>query len=132
MLEAKKNGYSDIQISQCLKGTYTEDDVRNKRKGYNITPFTKQIDTLAAEYPAATNYLYMTYHGMEDDVEGADGGIITLGSGAYRIGSSIEFDWCGTLRVVFSVESPSLYFSDHLFLTRLLLLTFLTMCMKQV
>ena len=95
MLEAKKNGYSDTQISQCLKGTYTEDDIRNKRKGYGITPFTKQIDTLAAEYPAATNYLYMTYHGMEDDVEGADGGIITLGSGAYRIGSSIEFDWCG-------------------------------------
>ena len=95
MLEAKQNGYSDKQITQCLKGTYTEDDVRNKRKGYGITPFTKQIDTLAAEYPAATNYLYMTYHGMEDDVEGADGGIITLGSGAYRIGSSIEFDWCG-------------------------------------
>ena len=59
-----------------------------------ITPHTKQIDTLAAEYPADTNYLYMTYHGSEDDVTSANGGVIVLGSGAYRIGSSIEFDWC--------------------------------------
>ena len=95
MLEAKKMGYSDQQIAACLKGEYTEDDIRNKRVGYGITPWTKQIDTLAAEYPAATNYLYMTYHGAEDDVPSADGGVITIGSGAYRIGSSIEFDWCG-------------------------------------
>lgn len=65
-----------------------------KRKSFNITPNTKQIDTLAAEYPADTNYLYTTYHGSEDDVEPANGGVMVLGSGAYRIGSSIEFDWC--------------------------------------
>jgi len=95
MLEAKQMGYSDQQIAACLKGEYTEDDIRSKRIGYGITPWTKQIDTLAAEYPAATNYLYTTYHGDESDVESADGGVIVLGSGAYRIGSSIEFDWCG-------------------------------------
>ena len=95
MIEAKKMGYSDRQIAACLKGDPTEDDVRQKRIGAGILPYTKQIDTLAAEYPAATNYLYMTYHGMESDVESANGGVIVLGSGAYRIGSSIEFDWCG-------------------------------------
>ena len=95
MLEAKKNGFSDIQIAESVKGGATEDDVRNKRIAAGIQPYTKQIDTLAAEYPAATNYLYMTYHGQEDDVESANGGVIVLGSGAYRIGSSIEFDWCG-------------------------------------
>merc|ERR1712003_591678 len=93
MLEAKKNGYSDRQIAECTKST--EDDVRAKRQSFGIVPMTKQIDTLAAEYPADTNYLYTTYHGMEDDVESADGGVMVLGSGAYRIGSSIEFDWCG-------------------------------------
>jgi len=95
MLDAKKMGYSDQQIAAILKGEYTEDDIRNKRIGYGITPHTKQIDTLAAEYPAATNYLYMTYHGSESDVPSANGGVIVIGSGAYRIGSSIEFDWCG-------------------------------------
>ncbi|CAB9507048.1 Carbamoyl-phosphate synthase large chain [Seminavis robusta] len=95
MLEAKKNGYSDIQISHAVKGGSDEDTVRQKRIGMGIEPHTKQIDTLAAEYPADTNYLYMTYHGSESDVDSADGGVIVLGSGAYRIGSSIEFDWCG-------------------------------------
>jgi carbamoyl-phosphate synthase (ammonia) len=95
LLEAKKMGYSDVQIAACLKGTYKEDDVRNKRVKAGILPYTKQIDTLAAEYPADTNYLYMTYHANESDVESANGGAIVLGSGAYRIGSSIEFDWCG-------------------------------------
>lgn len=95
LMEAKKMGYSDVQIANCLKGGATEDQVRAKRLAAGIVPFSKQIDTLAAEYPAATNYLYMTYHGMENDVEPADGGIVVLGSGAYRIGSSIEFDWCG-------------------------------------
>lgn len=93
LLEAKKNGYSDKQIAVCTNSS--EEDVRMKRKSFNITPNTKQIDTLAAEYPADTNYLYTTYHGSEDDVEPADGGVMVLGSGAYRIGSSIEFDWCG-------------------------------------
>jgi carbamoyl-phosphate synthase (ammonia) len=95
MMEAKKMGYSDKQIAACLKMGATEDEVRTKRKGFGIVPHTKQIDTLAAEYPASTNYLYMTYHGMENDVESANGGLIVLGSGCYRIGSSIEFDWCG-------------------------------------
>ena len=92
--EAKQNGYSDIQIAACSKGNATEDDVRAKRTAAGIVPFIKQIDTLAAEFPAETNYLYMTYHGAENDVEPANGGVVVLGSGAYRIGSSIEFDWC--------------------------------------
>lgn len=95
MLEAKKNGYSDIQIARAVKGGSDEDTVRQKRIGMGIEPVTKQIDTLAGEVPADTNYLYMTYHGQENDVEPSNGGIIVLGSGAYRIGSSIEFDWCG-------------------------------------
>jgi carbamoyl-phosphate synthase large subunit len=94
MLEAKKLGYSDQQIAGILKGGATENSVREKRIGFGIEPVTKQIDTLAAEYPAATNYLYMTYHGAENDVEPSNGGVAVLGSGAYRIGSSIEFDWC--------------------------------------
>lgn len=94
MMEAKKMGYSDVQIAACTKGSSTEDDVRAKRTSAGIVPYIKQIDTLAAEYPAETNYLYMTYHAMENDVESSDGGVIVLGSGAYRIGSSIEFDWC--------------------------------------
>jgi len=95
LLEAKKNGYSDRQIADCVSDDATEDDIRTKRKAAGIMPHTKQIDTLAAEYPASTNYLYMTYHGMESDVESSNGGVIVLGSGCYRIGSSIEFDWCG-------------------------------------
>jgi len=95
MMEAKKLGYSDQQIAGMLKGGSTENSVREKRIGFGIEPFTKQIDTLAAEYPAATNYLYMTYHGSENDVQSSNGGVAVIGSGAYRIGSSIEFDWCG-------------------------------------
>jgi carbamoyl-phosphate synthase (ammonia) len=95
MIEAKKNGYSDIQIAGTVKGGSDEDTVRAKRISMGVEPYIKQIDTLAAEYPADTNYLYMTYHGSESDVDSADGGVIVLGSGAYRIGSSIEFDWCG-------------------------------------
>ena len=94
LMEAKQNGYSDIQIAACSKGDATEDQVRAKRTAAGIVPYIKQIDTLAAEFPAETNYLYMTYHGSENDVEPANGGVVVLGSGAYRIGSSIEFDWC--------------------------------------
>ena len=94
MSEGKKMGYSDKQIASCVKGGATEDEVRAKRVDAGIVPFSKQIDTLAAEYPAATNYLYLTYHGMEHDVDPSHGGVIVLGSGPYRIGSSIEFDWC--------------------------------------
>ena len=71
--------------------------VRNYRKSIGIVPVVKQIDTLAAEYPAQTNYLYLTYNGVTNDVKylGDHRSIVVLGSGAYRIGSSVEFDWCG-------------------------------------
>jgi carbamoyl-phosphate synthase (ammonia) len=95
MLDAKQMGYSDKQIAQYVKGGATEEEVRQKRKSMGVVPYTKSIDTLAAEYPAETNYLYMTYHGSVSDVESQNGGVIVIGSGAYRIGSSIEFDWCG-------------------------------------
>jgi len=95
MRQAKEHGFSDIQISEMVKSKSSENDVRAKRVAAGIVPVTKQIDTLAAEFPADTNYLYMTYHGCENDVDPAGGGVMVLGSGAYRIGSSIEFDWCG-------------------------------------
>ncbi|MGE5680244.1 MAG: carbamoyl-phosphate synthase (glutamine-hydrolyzing) large subunit [Bacillota bacterium] len=91
--EAKQRGYSDKQIGMILGET--EISVRNIRKKHNIVPAIKQIDTLAAEYPAKTNYLYLTYNGIEDDIKtGEKDQIVVLGSGAYRIGSSVEFDWC--------------------------------------
>lgn len=93
MKEAKMNGFSDYQISR-LTGS-TELGVREYRKELDIIPVVKQIDTLAAEYPAQTNYLYLTYHGNEDDIPiGEKNQIVVLGGGAYRIGSSVEFDWC--------------------------------------
>lgn len=97
MLAGKKLGFSDMQIASALssKDVVSEDDVRSLRISMGVTPFVKQIDTLAAEYPAQTNYLYMTYHANEDDIPGQSKSIIVLGSGAYRIGSSVEFDWCG-------------------------------------
>ena len=98
MLEAKKLGFSDPQLAGLLsngKEKLTEDAVRSARIKLGVSPFVKQIDTLAAEYPAQTNYLYMTYHGMEHDVTEKSESRIVLGSGSYRIGSSVEFDWCG-------------------------------------
>jgi len=93
MLEAKRHGFSDVQIAILTKRN--EQEVREKRKSLNVVPVVKQIDTLAAEYPAHTNYLYLTYHGEEDDIQqGEERQIVVLGSGAYRIGSSVEFDWC--------------------------------------
>lgn len=93
LLEAKQKGFSDKQIA-ILTGS-EEFEVRNRRKELEIIPCVKQIDTLAAEYPAQTNYLYMTYNGFEDDIHvGEDNQVIVLGGGAYRIGSSVEFDWC--------------------------------------
>lgn len=92
MLDAKKAGFSDAQIARVVRGS--EDNVRKHRKSQNVVPCVKQIDTLAAEYPANTNYLYMTYHGTENDIHFNDHGIMVLGSGTYRIGSSVEFDWC--------------------------------------
>ena len=95
--EAKEKGFSDKQIA-LLTGS-TELRVRARRKEARLVPAVKQIDTLAAEYPALTNYLYVSYNGREDDVpfrngRGAKGKVMVLGSGSYSIGSSVEFDWC--------------------------------------
>lgn len=101
--KAKRQGFTDFQVARAL-GMEREMDmekaqliVREKRKRAGIVPVVKQIDTLAAEYPAQTNYLYLTYGGVAHDIrfEGDKRSVIVLGSGAYRIGSSVEFDWCG-------------------------------------
>ncbi len=93
MKEAKQNGFSDSQIAELVHST--ESEVREKRKSIGVLPVVKQIDTMAAEYPAQTNYLYLTYHGEEHDISVKEKGqIAVIGSGAYRIGSSVEFDWC--------------------------------------
>ena len=101
--KAKIQGFTDFQIGRAL-GLEAEMEseqaimvVRNYRKMHGIVPVVKQIDTLAAEYPAQTNYLYLTYSGVANDVKylGDKKSIVVLGSGAYRIGSSVEFDWCG-------------------------------------
>ena len=100
--QAKEQGFSDFQIARAvLKQEMTNAEASNRRvralrKSYGITPVVKQIDTLGAEYPARTNYLYLTYNGTEHDIayEGDGKSVIVLGSGAYRIGSSVEFDWC--------------------------------------
>lgn len=91
--EAKQKGFSDIQIAML---TQTDElAVREKRKKLGIVPCVKQIDTLAAEYPAKTNYLYLTYNGDKDDISFKEKKqVIVLGGGAYKIGSSVEFDWC--------------------------------------
>ncbi len=103
MRQAKQQGFSDFQIGRAVfKDSFTERAeeltmaVRMRRKEIGILPCVKQIDTLAAEYPAATNYLYLTYNGSYNDVEytGDHRSVVVLGSGAYRIGSSVEFDWC--------------------------------------
>ena len=91
--EAKQKGFSDLQIAMLTNST--ELGVRKRRKKLGIVPYVKQIDTLAAEYPAKTKYLYLTYNGCKDDVTFKEKKqVIVLGSGAYRIGSSVEFDWC--------------------------------------
>lgn len=99
LIQAKKAGFSDFQVARhVMKGDVTKNllKVRAHRKKRNILPSVKQIDTLAAEYPAQTNYLYLTYNGDEHDIEFSHDyqSVIVLGSGAYRIGSSVEFDWC--------------------------------------
>lgn len=99
--KAKVQGFSDFQIARAIGYEGDMEDgilyVRNHRKQVEILPVVKQIDTLAAEYPAQTNYLYLTYSGVANDVKylGDHKSIVVLGSGAYRIGSSVEFDWCG-------------------------------------
>ena len=99
--DAKKMGFSDFQIAKIIVGNEIKLDpialkLRNYRKSLNIIPVVKQIDTLAAEFPAQTNYLYLTYNGTHHDMNylGDHQSVIVLGSGAYRIGSSVEFDWC--------------------------------------
>ena len=98
---AKVQGFTDFQVARAIgyEGDLEEGAlvIRNHRKQQGILPVVKQIDTLAAEYPAQTNYLYLTYSGEEHDVQylGDRKSIVVLGSGAYRIGSSVEFDWCG-------------------------------------
>ncbi len=101
--KAKQQGFSDFQIARSVfKAAFAEDTdgcclaVRHFRKSLGIVPVVKQIDTLAAEYPAATNYLYLTYNGTQNDIDyvGDHRSVVVLGSGAYRIGSSVEFDWC--------------------------------------
>ncbi|GAM38761.1 carbamoyl-phosphate synthase [Talaromyces pinophilus] len=92
LTKAKKLGFSDKQIALCVGST--EDDVRARRLSFGIRPWVKKIDTLAAEFPADTNYLYTTYNASSHDVTFDDHGTIILGSGVYRIGSSVEFDWC--------------------------------------
>lgn len=99
--KAKIQGFSDFQIIRAIGYEGAIEDgilaLREYRKGRGIVPVVKQIDTLAAEYPAQTNYLYLTYSGVANDVHylGDHKSIVVLGSGAYRIGSSVEFDWCG-------------------------------------
>ncbi|MDR1219615.1 MAG: carbamoyl-phosphate synthase (glutamine-hydrolyzing) large subunit [Treponema sp.] len=92
LLRAKQLGFSDVRIGQLIGAS--ESGARELREAYGVRPVVKQIDTLAAEYPAKTNYLYLTYAGAVDDVQPSGRGVMTLGSGAYRIGSSVEFDWC--------------------------------------
>ena len=99
--KAKVQGFSDFQIARAIGFEGDMENgilyIRNYRKHAGILPVVKQIDTLAAEYPAQTNYLYLTYSGVANDVHylGDKKSIVVLGSGAYRIGSSVEFDWCG-------------------------------------
>lgn len=99
--KAKVQGFSDFQIARAIGYEGDMEDgilyIRKHRKEAGILPVVKQIDTLAAEYPAQTNYLYLTYSGVVNDVRylGDHKSIVVLGSGAYRIGSSVEFDWCG-------------------------------------
>lgn len=101
---AKEQGFSDFQVARAIYGDrmhkeneLLSNQVREIRKQNGIVPVVKQIDTLAAEYPAQTNYLYLTYNGTQNDINylGDHKSVVVLGSGAYRIGSSVEFDWCG-------------------------------------
>lgn len=103
LLKAKKQGFTDFQIARAIKKIYIGSlhdlslMVRALRKKMGVLPCVKQIDTLAAEYPTESNYLYLTYNGDKNDIEYQQDhkSVVVLGSGAYRIGSSVEFDWCG-------------------------------------
>ena len=97
VLLAKRLGFCDSQIAQRLSLTGLA--VRQMRTAMGVTPCVKLIDTVAGEFPAMTNYLFLTYNGTENDVEMSGGAVMVLGSGVYRIGSSVEFDWCGVRSV---------------------------------
>jgi carbamoyl-phosphate synthase large subunit len=145
LLQAKQLGFSDGQIAELTGGEET--DIRLTRERLGIFPRVKQIDTLAAEYPAQTNYLYLTYNGGEDDFAGGDGqSVIVLGSGPYRIGSSVEFDWCSvnavhalrqlgyrTAVVNCNPETVSTDYNecDRLYFDELSLETLLAICTKE-
>jgi len=146
LLRAKQAGFADEQIALLIERS--EDAVRRMRRSRGISPCVKQIDTLAAEYPAATNYLYLTYQGQEDDVDFDQSGesVLVLGSGAYRIGSSVEFDWCcvnavrtlhklgyRTLMANYNPETVSTDYDecDRLFFDELNVETVLEICAKE-
>ena len=146
LLEAKQAGFADEQIGLLIERS--EDAVRRMRRSRGIVPCVKQIDTLAAEYPAATNYLYLTYQGSEDDITFDESGesVLVLGSGAYRIGSSVEFDWCcvnavrtlkklgyRTLMANYNPETVSTDYDecDRLYFDELNLETVLEICGKE-
>ncbi len=145
LLEAKQHGFSDVQIAGVTGRS--EQDIRQLRKDYNLTPWVKQIDTLAAEYPAQTNYLYLTYNGSEDDLSFLErNSVIVLGGGAYRIGSSVEFDWCcvnsiltlkkldyQTIMVNYNPETVSTDYDecDKLYFDELTFETVLDICEKE-
>ncbi len=100
--DAKRLGFSDSKIAECMG--VSPERIRTLRKHYMIVPVVKQIDTLAAEYPAKTNYLYMTYNGSFDDIEFSEKGeVLVIGAGPIRIGSSVEFDWC-TMNCVWELK----------------------------
>nr|NVI70419.1 rudimentary [Cucujiformia] len=98
LIKSKQYGFSDKQIGQAVKST--EQAIRKMREDFDIKPYVKQIDTVAAEWPASTNYLYITYNAESHDIKFDGEHVMVLGSGVYRIGSSVEFDWCavGCLR----------------------------------
>ena len=144
LLEAKRTGFSDIQVAESTGTTVTA--VREARRAAGIRPIVRQIDTLAAEYPAQTNYLYLSYHGQEDDVEFNEfNSVLILGSGAYRIGCSVEFDWCcvnagmslrklgyTTMMLNYNPETVSTDYDefDKLFFDEISLETVLEICAK--
>jgi carbamoyl-phosphate synthase large subunit len=145
LLEAKQAGFADRQIADVIG--LQESRVREFREEIGLLPCVKQIDTLAAEYPAQTNYLYLTYNGQEDDIEyGQKTSVIVLGSGAYRIGSSVEFDWCSvntvltlrqlhydTIIINYNPETVSTDYNecDKLYFEELTLETILSICKKE-
>jgi carbamoyl-phosphate synthase large subunit len=145
LLEAKKTGYSDKQIGRILDKK--EEEIKRMRKNKEILPCVKQVDTLAAEYPAVTNYLYLTYNGIEDDIPFHNhNSVIVLGSGAYCIGSSVEFDWCcvntvstlkklgyQTIMINYNPETVSTDYDecDRLYFDELSLESILSICEKE-